>query len=130
MKKYLAALLLLASSVYAADNYRIQFTTSGTNGPYQYNLIQGKGGTGISNCFTDISVSATNFPAAGFDLYIFDGFPNGTTVYTLAQSTGALVENWPIEYPLCLSPNTSSFMQIQSSGTYKANISGFQKKFF
>lgn len=129
MKKYvfLFLLLVLPGVSFGDGSNLINVTAAGTNGPYQLHLIEGRN-TGRVACITNISASASNFSGGGFSLYIVDGLPNGATAYQITQTTGTLTNNWSYETPLCLSPNTSSFFQIQSSSTYKVNIAGYIKK--
>lgn len=130
MKRVLLSLALLVAGIsFAADdditNYApIYLSSAGTksgNALIAFNNIPS--GTKTRNCITDISVSADNFLPAGFTVTILDG---GTTAYQLTQSTMALIESWYPKNPLCLSLNTTTYINM-SAGNFKVNATGYEK---
>lgn len=133
MKKLLklAALVILISPVYAADDDTLRYgpihiSSAGTKvgtPKITFNTLGTTSG-GARNCITDISMSANNFSASGFVVTVLDG---GTTSYQLGQSTGSIIKTWYPKNPLCLSPNTSTYLTV-SGGDFKLNVSGYEKK--
>lgn len=133
MKKLLAAVLIMfcgfVYSVYAADddqtNYSpVSISSAGTkvgSTIITFNAIPV--GTKARNCITDISMSADNFPAAGFSLSVLDG---SATAYYLSQSSMSIIESWYPKNPLCLSRGTTTYISV-GSGNFKVNVSGYQK---
>lgn len=130
MKKLLAAVLIMfCGFVYAADDDSttyspISISTAGTkvgSTIITFNAITV--GTKARNCITDLSMSADNFPAAGFTLTVLDG---SATAYSLTQSTMAIIESWYPKNPLCLSRDTTTYISV-GSGNFKVNVSGYQK---
>lgn len=81
------------------------------------------------NCFTDLSVSASNFPTV-FTLSILEGPTTAlTTSYMVDITTGPFNKSWPSEYPLCLTPGTTGYVQISgANATWKINVNGLIKK--
>lgn len=132
MKKLLLVLSILVAGVsFAADDDRIDaaalfISSTGTNQKVtQPRLIQLNYPTdGYRNCVTDISASASNFPASGWKFVVLDG---GTTAYSLNQTTMNIVESWYPRNPLCLSPNTTTYVYV-STGSFDLNVSFYEKK--
>ena len=130
MKKLLAVILLsFVGYGFCADDDVTQYgnisiSTTGTKVGSTLILFNANPkGSGKRNCITDISVSADNFPPAGYTFTILDG---SATAYQLTQSTMAIIESWYPKNPLCLSLGTTTYLSM-SSGNFKINASGYEK---
>jgi hypothetical protein len=89
---------------------------------------------GQRDCFTKLSFSGDNFPAAGVTINMISAssspltnqtLANGTTFYNLTWTTGTVMDYWDFQNPLC-SPLTGTTTWITvSTGNYKVNATGF-----
>lgn len=137
MKKLFTFIILLSSVGFAADpvtfpqkweTIQVSSTATPSNlgtplqvqvGPSNVSNVK------ITNCITKLSWSGDNYPAAGATISVLD---RNATYYSLTLATGPLVEIWPPEYPLCLSANTTTYVQV-STGNFKVNVSAYRRDF-
>lgn len=130
MKKLLAVILLsFVGYGYCADDDITQYSpisisTTGTKvGSTLISFNTNPKGSGKRTCITDVSVSADNFPAAGYTFTILDG---NATAYQLSQTTMSIIESWYPKNPLCLSLGTTTYLSM-GTGNFKVNVTGYEK---
>lgn len=118
MKKlYLVLVVLISAISYAADIGDIGPSYSTTT------VVVDRPGLAKQNCLTNLTISGSNFPVAGFTISVIDGgLTTGSTVYAITSTTGPVVQSWNYNSPLCVTHN-SSMTITATHGTATGRVS-------
>lgn len=124
MKKLIVLSLLLVGAV----SYSVGDSSLGPDSSL-VNVTLPRPGAGQQNCLTDLTVSGSNFPAAGFLVSVKDGsVTEGTTIYAIAVTTGPFEQNWNYPEPLCTTHNSSmTIIGTHGASTVRVNYNGYIK---
>ena len=136
MKKLLMALCFIGLSSTAGAWFgnmnwenEGEIAISTTNSPTKISqptlIYVNRADKGTRDCFTNITWSGDIFPNSGATLYVLS---NGATFYQVNMTTGATINYWDYQNPLCaLNPGTTTWIYV-STGNYKVNAIGYQRK--
>ena len=117
MKKYMTILVLffaIGSQVFGAINMLSRFGPTLSTAE----VTLASAGASARNCLKNIDATSDN----DFTLRVLDG---GTTVYTLAASSGSvIIRSWDADDLFCGTANTQMQIKI-SNGNFRINYSGF-----
>lgn len=82
------------------------------------NVTVAAAGSGVRNCLKNLDVVSDN----AYTLRVLDG---GTTTYTVAASSGAvIIRAWDVDDLFCGSANTAMYITV-SNGNFNINYAGF-----
>ena len=144
MKKLLISLTFLSLNTisfawWGANNWENQsdIQLSTTNSPSNIAnpalLLVTPTDKGTRDCYTKLSFSGDNFPAAGATLRLISTsstttgatLMQATTFYQMTWTTGTVVDYWDFQNPLCSPIAGTTTWMIISTGNYKVNATGF-----
>lgn len=116
------------------EDVQVSTTNSPTNITNPTAVFLANPSKGNRDCYTKLSFSGDNFPAAGATIRLISTssttaaggtLANATTFYNLTWSTGTVMDYWDFQNPLCNpTPGTTTWMTV-STGNYKVNANGF-----